>query len=524
MDKLHLERNLLQATKENIGQGLSVFDKDLKLVMANENFRKILDYPEDLVEPGTPYEDIVRYNIERRGDVDPNSSVEELVKEAIDFSSRSEALKFEREFKNGKIIRVSGNPMPDGGFVHTYLDITDQKQMEDDLIQAKENAEKATSAKSNFLATMSHEIRTPLNGVLGMAQLLHSTELNADQTTKVDNILSSGTSLLEILNDILDMSKIEAGNMQLEECVFDLGELINSVSEPFIILSNDRNITFEINELDVATTLVKGDKTRLRQILQNLLSNAFKFTFSGKITISTFLVEKNATVDGCNLFRIDVEDTGEGIAPDRTSSVFDVFVQEDDTITRKFGGSGLGLSIVRNLIELMDGEIKLTSEVGVGSKFSIFLPFQKVTENEKTSYVQNDQPKTIDAILPLKILVAEDNMVNAMITKAMLEQGGHNVEFAVNGKIAVDYLKKDMPDVILMDVHMPIMSGIEATEIIRSTHDHSKLPIIGVTAEAFSERIAQLREVGMNDVLTKPFTRDQLNAILLEYGSPKVLQ
>jgi len=514
-EKLSREQELLQATKENISQGLTVFDENLKLVVSNGKVGDILDLPEHLTVVGTRYEDIIRYNA-NRGEYGPGD-IEELVAERILLAQSPRAHRFDRQLANGRSITIAGQPMPGGGFVTTYSDITDRKGLEQDLIDAKEKAESANLAKSTFLATMSHEIRTPLNGVLGMSELLKDDNLTSEQRTKVDNILSSGQSLLEILNDILDVSKIEAGNVQLENRIFNLHDLIASVTSPFASLSEERRIDFNIRNVD--TALVKGDPTRLRQILQNLLSNAFKFTSEGSVSLTVTKSGKQCDKAGASCsYQISVEDTGTGISPGRINSIFDVFTQEDNTITRKFGGSGLGLSIVKNLVAMMGGDIMVESERQRGSKFTLTVKLEVPGEDECRQFKKRKQVVHSIVIAPLNILVAEDNMVNAMIVKTMLEQGGHRVDFVQNGKLAVEYCEDHSPDLVLMDVHMPEMSGIEATEVLRNRYSAADLPIIGLTAEAFTDRIAELRACGMNDVLSKPYTKAQLCQMLSRFG------
>ncbi len=511
-DAVIQERELLTATKENLSQGLSVFDKDLKLIVANKRFGEILELPSDLTEVGTNYSDIIRYNA-MRGEYGAGD-IEELVAERIVLAQNPVAHRFDRELANGKTVQIVGSPMPGGGFVTTYSDISERKKLEQDLIESKNKAETANKAKSNFLATMSHEIRTPLNGVLGMAQLLRDEELGADQRTKVDNILMSGEALLEILNDVLDMSKIESGNVQIEEKPFDLVPLLENVCAPFKSLSEDRGIEFEMQNIASDHSWYAGDPTRIRQVVQNLLSNAFKFTDTGSIQVKAIARKMDILEDDAErLIEISVADTGTGISKGRLSNIFDVFVQEDNTITRKFGGSGLGLAIVKNLAQLMGGDISVKSEVNVGSTFTFSITLKQTQMPEADENSGEIVHKGLD-IRPLKILVAEDNNLNALIAKSMLEQQGHTVDFAVNGLEAVKYLKNKMPDLILMDVHMPEMSGIEATEIIRKDYSLKELPIIGVTAESFSDRLAELDRVGMNSVLTKPFTKQQLLEIL----------
>lgn len=512
------ESELLSATKENLSQGLSVFDGNLKMIVSNKRFGEILDLPDDLIAVGTDYADIIRYNAEK-GEYGPGD-IEELVSERVLLARNPVAHRFDRKLKNGKTVQIVGSPMPGGGFVSTYSDITERKKLENDLIEAKNKAETANEAKSNFLATMSHEIRTPLNGVLGMAQLLRDEELGIDQRTKVDNILSSGETLLEILNDVLDMSKIESGNVQLEKKTFNLQTLVSSLCAPYESLSQKRGLAFKVKNVTAEEALYVGDSTRIRQIIQNLLSNAFKFTNEGSICVNVDL-DKRPKVDDLERRKIsiDVVDTGTGIAKERVAHIFDVFVQEDNTITRKFGGSGLGLSIVKNLANLMDGEIDVQSEEGKGSTFSFAVTLPLPDDDEKNKFAE-----TIDLVAPpkikqMKILVAEDNDLNALIVQTMLEKQGHEVAFALNGLEAVEYLKENKPDIILMDVHMPQMSGIEATSVIRKDYTQDELPIVGVTAESFNERIQELKEAGMNEVLTKPFTKQQLYAVLARFGS-----
>ncbi len=391
----------------------------------------------------------------------------------------------------------------------------------DQLTEARQQAEQASEAKSNFLSTVSHEIRTPLNGIIGMAEILSDSQLNTEQRTNLKTLLSSGNSLLAIINDVLDMSKIEADALELEEIPFSLKSVFSSTFTPFATLATNKGIKLVERAMPENIDIVVGDPVRLRQILWNLLSNAIKFTEIGHVTVSVSTINTDLTPDAPDdhniALEIAVADTGAGISKDRINSIFDPFAQEDAPITRKFGGTGLGLTIVKRIVDLMYGNIRIESEEGQGSSFIVRLPFRKANEDEVASLAIKSQ--TVEEVLGPghKVLVAEDNPVNAQIATVFLEKMGCIVEVAENGRKAVELFKTMSPELIFMDVHMPDMDGITATSEIRALDEGTQIPIIGLTADVFKDHHKNFMAAGMNAVLTKPFKEVQLKAALLEY-------
>ena len=387
--------------------------------------------------------------------------------------------------------------------------VTERKAQERALIRAKEEAEAANRAKSAFLATMSHEIRTPLNGVLGMAQAMGADELTPTQRERLEVIHQSGESLLAILNDVLDLSKIEAGKLELEDAEFDLADLARAVHATFAAVAQNKGLSFELSFERGARGVYHGDPVRVRQVLWNLVSNALKFTDRGRVKVRV------ARKGGALVF--EVADTGIGIAPDQLANLFRKFEQADASTTRRFGGTGLGLAICRELTELMGGEISASSTRGHGATFTVRLPLQKVARRKAPPKPAPPAPQETDAERPVRVLAAEDNGMNQLVLRTLLAQVGVDPVIVPDGREAVAAWERADWDVILMDIQMPVMDGPTATALIRTREvatRRRRTPIVALTANAMSHQVAEYMAAGMDGYVAKPIEAARLYKVL----------
>lgn len=403
-------------------------------------------------------------------------------------------------------------------FVAVKQDVTDRIRTEEEMNAAKQRAEAASRAKNDFLAVMSHEIRTPMNGILGMTDLMLDLKLSQSAQSYVKNIKRSGESLLAIINDILDFTKIEAGKLQIERVTFDLRGLIRELSELFTESATRKNIAFRSVLHTDTPQRVSGDPTRLRQVLVNLLANAIKFTEKGEVSlIIAAAVEKKGHLH----IPFQVRDSGIGIPPQHLSRLFTAFEQADTSTTRKYGGTGLGLAITHRLVTLMNGEIKVMSTPGRGTLFQVIIPFAPATELMPES--ENDgiaDQKTVLLDPNTRLLVVEDDAINRAVIKGLLKRHHLRADYAENGHVALEKLRNNPYELVLMDCQMPEMDGFDVTKRFRQlekSRTGKPTPIIALTACVMQGDRERCLAAGMNDHIGKPIRDGELIAALMQW-------
>ncbi|MCE9540266.1 MAG: response regulator [Bacteroidetes bacterium] len=521
VQKEELMKLVLAATQSY--NSVVIIDKNLKIEWVNEGFTRLTNYT---------LKDLNGKSISiLRGSSGRQITQQKNIFETILIEKKPVTFENVNYTKNGKeywVITTATPILGKAGQIERIIaietDISFRKQIEEELVEAnriaeqslnkvnrtleeltiaKKELEESMKVKSQFMANMSHEIRTPMNAVIGFTDLLLKTSLTTEQKQYIDAVKTSGKNLLVIINDILDFSKIESGKLEFEKINFRLSQLISTVIELMLPRSVEKNIRLSTKiDPNISDHLI-GDPTRLNQILLNLVGNGIKFTNQGEVKI---IAELQSDVNGIEELKFSVIDTGIGIPEDKLKTLFKAFTQVSNETTRKYGGTGLGLVIAKQLVELQGGTISVQSKVGEGSTFNFYLKFKKGNALESSDKGGNENFE-IKELVGLKVLLVEDNLLNQILAKKVLTDWKMKVDTAENGLIAIDKLQKNDFDIILMDIQMPEMDGYDATHFIREKlhSPKSDIPIIAMTAHALTGEAERCINAGMDDYISKPF-------------------
>jgi signal transduction histidine kinase/DNA-binding NarL/FixJ family response regulator len=512
---LQRSQAVLRATLENISQGIVMTDPQGRIAVINARAQHLLGLPPGLAADARPWREVVAW-LEQNGGFAP------LDQPAPDPQATWLG------HTDGRALEMRSRTLADGSAVHTYTDISASRANAHSLAQARDAAEAAGRARSDFLAVMSHEIRTPMNGIIGMSGLLldtpPGTPLGPTERHYLRVILESGEHLLGLINDILDFSRLDAGRVQLEETAFDIRGVVRAAMDLLAADARAKGLALAVSFAEDVPLRAGGDPGRLRQVLLNLAGNALKFTREGEVRVDVALLERQG---GEVRLGFTVADTGIGMTPEVQARLFQEFTQGDGSISRRFGGSGLGLAISRRLIERMGGTISVDSRPGEGSvfRFDVKLRARRATDGRpgERAAPPTPTPPPVPQDATRRVLVAEDNATNRLVVTRMLERLGHHVTAVTNGREALEAVQAEPFDLVLMDVMMPEMDGLAATGHIRALPAPTGLiPIIGLTANAMRADEAACRNAGMSGFATKPIHARRLAEVIEQAFAPAV--
>lgn len=497
-----MHRQLQRQIKKHFSEDLFVNDEAMRKFIEVVNLTYLnFERDNELFEQSSRLNDLEYYEINQKLklELEKKEKIQNKLIEAIKQLNDNE-IKLENEDDSNNLLKI------------LRKEIAFKKEFQNELYLAKMNAEKANEAKSDFLSIMSHEIRTPLNAIIGLIYIMEKENTLNSFQENLGVLKYSAQNLYSLINDILDFSKIEAGKIDLEKIPFDFKELVMDIAKSFEIKASKNLNTIEVIIDDSFTPYVISDPLRIGQIITNLVSNAIKFTKNGLIQIKIDQIKQE---DSISVFKVQIIDNGIGIEMEKFKLIFQKFEQAEVKITRQFGGTGLGLAITQKLLQLLNSDIVLQSEIGIGSNFSFILelPFFLTNLELKNNIVHHDyEEENLDG---LKVLLVEDNLINIKIAEKILKRWNVEVDTAENGFVAVEKYKLNLYDVILMDLSMPVMDGYEATAIIRSTN--SLIPIIALTASSSYDYLEKGLKIGLTEFILKPFNPKELNMKLRKY-------
>jgi signal transduction histidine kinase/HAMP domain-containing protein/ActR/RegA family two-component response regulator len=512
-----LEKQRLDIALNNMTQGLVLFDRDTRIIICNQRYIEMYGLSPDVVKPGCTLEQLIAHRIETgsfKGNVDGYGAA------VLRDLASGKITQITVETGHGKWIQVVNAPLPNGGWVATHEDVTDVRRAEQERLnaiaeagafQAREMAAQAANkAKSNFLAVMSHEIRTPMNAVIGLSSVLLESGLNGEQREIAGTIHNSSNTLLSLLNNILDVSKLDAGKVEFEAAPFSLRTVIDNSVSIIETRAHEKGLDLRTDvEAQVPEAMI-GDQARISQVLLNLLANAVKFTDAGSVTVQ---VRCLSSADGAASIATSVTDTGIGIAPELIGNLFVDFAQADASISRRFGGTGLGLAISKRIVEQMGGDMKVESQVGRGATFTftLTLPLADAADLQDTGAAADESLPVAGDGPPLSILLAEDSETNQFVFAKLIQGFNTSITIAANGLEALEHAKRTTFDVVFMDMRMPEMDGLAATRAIRALGGPwSTIPIIALTANAFADDVKACRDAGMDEFIAKPLRKKVL--------------